>query len=548
MRQTFLHTSIILVSTFFALIVVEIATRVVSGAEVLTLRNWIASRSHLLNVHTVNDYSSVTGWRLKEGIRSTGFNTGPYGLRFTETEPNPDSAKILAVGDSFTAGSEVTDEFSWPAHLENLLGTQVLNGGVGAFGTDQIVLQAEELLEKTDPDILVVGFLENDIYRSQYSVFGGGPKPYFTVRDGALVGNNLPVPLNVGLLPDSKGWARVIGHSLFATRLLEATAPALFLSLHGPVYEKISNDPVKVSCLLLQRLAKKAQERDIRLIHLMQYGGGLVTQREQPNTEARVVTQCASASGYQVVDEFSALRKVFEEDPESLKLYYNMSEDGTVFGHMSSLGNRFVAGLVQLAIENPQTDIGTGAFEDEVSLLRETVEGDSINLYGISEILEKPGRASLANASLQLAEKNGTFGKVYSIEATQGQGEHYLSTGHLPTTPGPHVASVYVRPLKETGVRLQILDSSTKGAIADFDFVKDNLQLLRLSDGRSDAWMQSIGDGWYRIFVSSDLSTHKVYSILQFKNSAGTSFLPDGEVFEFSGMRVEKGDVPSDPK
>ena len=46
----------------------------------------------------------------------------------------PTPGAIVAIGDSFTEGSHVSDEQSWPARLERALGAQVYN--LGASGTD----------------------------------------------------------------------------------------------------------------------------------------------------------------------------------------------------------------------------------------------------------------------------------------------------------------------------------------------------------------------------------------------------------------------------
>jgi hypothetical protein len=56
---------------------------------------------------------------LEDGIRSNG-----RGEVRDATEP------ILAVGDSFTFGAQVSDWETWPAQLEKLTGGRVINGGV----------------------------------------------------------------------------------------------------------------------------------------------------------------------------------------------------------------------------------------------------------------------------------------------------------------------------------------------------------------------------------------------------------------------------------
>jgi lysophospholipase L1-like esterase len=71
---------------------------------------------------------------------------------FTPTSAN---GAILAVGDSFVFGDQVSDSETWPAVLEKQLNRRVINGGVSNYGAAQAVLRAEQLL-KADPYTLVI--------------------------------------------------------------------------------------------------------------------------------------------------------------------------------------------------------------------------------------------------------------------------------------------------------------------------------------------------------------------------------------------------------
>jgi hypothetical protein len=59
---------------------------------------------------------------LEDGIRANGHSTIGW--------DHPNGGVILAVGDSFTFGDEVSDSESWPAWLERHSGRAVVNGGV----------------------------------------------------------------------------------------------------------------------------------------------------------------------------------------------------------------------------------------------------------------------------------------------------------------------------------------------------------------------------------------------------------------------------------
>ena len=105
------------------------------------------------------------------GLRSNG----PLSL-----SPNPKDSRdvILALGDSFTFGDRVSDHETWPAQLELLTGRQVLNGGVFAYGVDQVYMRAVALLETYDTDLVLLALINDDINRTELSYFSGW-KPYF---------------------------------------------------------------------------------------------------------------------------------------------------------------------------------------------------------------------------------------------------------------------------------------------------------------------------------------------------------------------------------
>ena len=81
---------------------------------------------------------------LEDGIRSNG-----------EAAHAGTGDIILAVGDSFTFGDEVSDDETWPAKLEKISGKRVINGGVFGYGVDQIYLRMRTLARRYKPDIII---------------------------------------------------------------------------------------------------------------------------------------------------------------------------------------------------------------------------------------------------------------------------------------------------------------------------------------------------------------------------------------------------------
>jgi hypothetical protein len=70
----------------------------------------------------------------------------------------------------------------------------VLNGGVSGYGFDQIVLRAERLAQLHQPAAIVVGFIADDIRRTEMRRLWGRNKPWFSLEDRQLVAKGVPVP------------------------------------------------------------------------------------------------------------------------------------------------------------------------------------------------------------------------------------------------------------------------------------------------------------------------------------------------------------------
>ncbi len=95
------------------------------------------------------------------------------GLRGRERsfEKPPGTFRIVGLGDSFTFGVGVRDEDTWLQRLETLLNLredgrryEVLNAGVGGYGTRDEIAALEHRWMALDPDLVLIGFYLNDAY------------------------------------------------------------------------------------------------------------------------------------------------------------------------------------------------------------------------------------------------------------------------------------------------------------------------------------------------------------------------------------------------
>ena len=92
---------------------------------------------------------------------------GTRGAREYADRPADDVLRVVAFGDSFTFCEEVRDEHSWPAVVESELeGVELLNFGVGGYGTDQALLRWRTVDPGERVDVVLVGLLLENIGRN----------------------------------------------------------------------------------------------------------------------------------------------------------------------------------------------------------------------------------------------------------------------------------------------------------------------------------------------------------------------------------------------
>lgn len=331
-------------------LIAEIGYRVTMGVPVTELANWRleGARTNRIGDRAITD--PVLGWTLMPNYRTDTFNTIDHGFRRNFDETSIRTGAVLAVGDSFTEGfDEVSDASTWPAYLEKITGTPVVNAGVAGYATDQIILRAEQLLPIVQPKTLIVGFTEVDIYRAALSE-AGAPKPYFSTDNGQLV-YHAPGPLEradtEGLIP--KAIRAVLGYSALADRLFSRLTPQFWYPEQASLYDEVEIDAVDVTCKLLGRLKQQADEKQIRMLLFLQYSGELVLEEPVIVPDMKTITECSQKAGIEVVDQFAPLKALTRSTPELVALYYDLLDDE--FGHMTAKGNEQAAQLLAAALK-----------------------------------------------------------------------------------------------------------------------------------------------------------------------------------------------------
>lgn len=336
------HKNLILltVTVVLTLLACETALRLWHGLSPLDFGSQRSRTPNPFNLFGLGEYDRALGWRLKDHLDRPGFHTVERGIRRNSAaQSGLRPGHVLAVGSSFTSGVDVADEQSWPAQLERLAGQPVDNAAVGGYALDQIVLRAEQLLSMERPRVLLIGVMESGIAWSGYTVTFA-PKPFFTVEGAAPLVHNIPVPSREQAEP-FEPVIKVLSHSHVLDRLMARLDPGGWYSGRLPAH----NDPVDVSCRLLQRLKQETDRLEIQPILVSELWASEVMAADVAPRRLASVLQCGRLAGYQIIDTFGALRMTYVTNPALLDSYYLTDKAGR-HTHFSALGNRRMAEFI----------------------------------------------------------------------------------------------------------------------------------------------------------------------------------------------------------
>jgi hypothetical protein len=352
MKEKLVNLTLLIASVILLLLVLEVGLRAYHGKwEYKNLRipnpplmsdsvhtfdaelGWVPKQ----NAQTTNVWGA-TVTTLKDGIRSNGSGE----VRDGTDDP------ILAVGDSYTWGDQVSDWETWPAQLEKLTGRRVINGGVAGYGIDQSFLRARRLLSQYRFSTVIFSFIPDDIGRCELSRRTSAAKPYFDFNNGRLTLENVPVP------PPSPrpGSEPIIAleHSYLVHSVMKRLFPEWWLLWERPVHDKGG----KVSCALLHKLEELTKSRGPELIVLVQHG---FWEGVAESMAVESVLSCLSDRATRVFDLEPALSELKAEDPPRYDRLYEHTG-----GHMTAEGNQFVALEVSKILVQKSTQFNPGNF------------------------------------------------------------------------------------------------------------------------------------------------------------------------------------------
>ena len=150
-------------------------------------------------VEGYEEYLAQNDRRLGWVPSEDGVEVDEAGSRTIKNFPDWSDACVSVYGNSFTWGSEVSAEESWPSLLSDTLTCRVNNFGVPGYGTDQALLRFEGNKDVDKAPIVILVHVSENIMRNvnqyRHLLYPGANfqfKPRFKIHDDQL--ELIPIP------------------------------------------------------------------------------------------------------------------------------------------------------------------------------------------------------------------------------------------------------------------------------------------------------------------------------------------------------------------
>ena len=326
-------------SVALCLIAVEVAARILEPPSpgFPTFANFTAN--HIIGLGV---FDEELGWTPTPNTRAPGYIIDDRGYRITENQIEYRSqAMILAVGDSYTYGAEVSNKDTWPSILERKLRVRVLNGGVGGYGLGQMLTRVVRTLAFASPHTILVAVVSEDLDRTRLRVRHGFNQPYFRLdASGDL---QLVRAIDNRLTNEPDLFKRVFGYSYAAHLFMTGLFSDYWI--RGTIYDfrYADVDLLAVSRKIVDELKREVSDiRHINLVFVLLPSSwidfNMVTNQVPVlHAIADYMAQTARRSqGIYVVDMQNGLKRLSGSDEERKRLF-------GVRGHFNETGTELVA-------------------------------------------------------------------------------------------------------------------------------------------------------------------------------------------------------------
>jgi len=534
---------------------------VVGGLEI-GLRLWYGvAPFEIVNFrseHKVDDefkgfmkYDSNLGWSMRADMDTGSMGTLAHGIRRnakTQTALSPGG--WLVSGSSFTAGSGADDANTWPALLQALEGTPVHNAAVGGFGLDQVVLRAESLLDVLQPEMLMIDLMQTTISWTGYSVLTR-PKPYFVVEEGELKRPVAKVPLIEDKPVPVSGFWHYAAYFYLVDRVMASLDAQTWYARTRESVVNAPGDPVEVSCALLERIARKTAERNIRLLIVSIPTGQEMEIAKEPASVVAQVEQCATDAGLQIVPVRQRMHDDFDNGNVKPVEIFQLSGDRPI-GHMTIRGNEYVAQIIHETLKVPfvakaRTSLKTVAVREGASV----PEGTGGNLLENSEnlaVMFSPTQSAV----LRIAENGAPETKLFRLQGLQSdpQTKPTIVSRYIGVEAGQYVLSMEIKPETVQRLTLQVSSKANGSLTTGFDLKRNVPYVLPAHVALGRDWKAKIEkreDGWFRVSLRMTLPKSEIQLLPGLGNEHGAMAVGAGEASVLvRAMQLEHGGVATD--
>ena len=297
----------------------------------------------------------ITGYSPADGtyvIQESGWNDATITIRQgvrvnTKFAPTSADGAILAVGDSFVFGDQVSDDETWPAMLEQGLNRRVVNGGVPGYGTAQSVLRAQHLLRAGPHSLVILSILVSaDLTRDRLVDYN---RPVVIREDGRLRQTTVDESRRVASenfvcvhswIPELFFWSHIakpffsgLGYDGHCTNIIHPKAATDYEILEFAV-EHLAALPVNKALLIQYPTISFEGASEGTSIHVARM---IRVAANRGIDEARMIHDVANRHGVQVIDTYDALKN---NPLREIYLYRDWPP------HHSKRGNEVVADLI----------------------------------------------------------------------------------------------------------------------------------------------------------------------------------------------------------
>lgn len=244
--------------------------------------------------------------------------------------------KVLAVGDSFTFGDQVSDLDTWPACLQKKMGYGVVNAGVFGYGAAQALKRAKYELLTNSYDFIIFSILvADDFDRDRFDYRFGFPSPALIKDKGSITWAQVPDANKSGskFLPASRSkFAIFYQNSILFAGIWDRVFPVYDWSRNNlySVHPKAADEEE----IIEWTLTEFSKINNVKKILVLQYSEHLEDKRALRYRD--IVINFSKFLDIKVVDTYEVLRAY---DP--LLLWYGLH---------TPFGNEVVCDLIKEAI------------------------------------------------------------------------------------------------------------------------------------------------------------------------------------------------------